>query len=88
MLGLSGKNADGAHPYFVTPEHTARARSILGPDRFLAPEQKVLLETVATKAREVARNAMAVYLGLPNYRNNLLTLGFTESDFDDGGRTA
>lgn len=85
MLGLSGSNADGAHPYFVTPEHTARARSILGPDKFLAPEQKVLLETDATKAREIARGAMAMYLGLPNYRNNLLTLGFEEADFEDGG---
>jgi probable F420-dependent oxidoreductase len=85
MMALAGTQADGAHPYFVTPEHTARARSILGPDKFLAPEQKVLLETDAAKAREIARKAMAVYLGLPNYRNNLLTLDFTESDFDDGG---
>ena len=85
MLGLAGTEADGAHPYFVTPEHTARARSILGPDKFLAPEQKVLLETDATKAREIARKAMAVYIGLPNYRNNLLTLGFNESDFEEGG---
>ena len=85
MLGLAGTAADGAHPYFVTPEHTARARSILGPDKFLAPEQKVLLETDATKAREIARKAMAVYIGLPNYRNNLLTLGFIESDFEEGG---
>ena len=43
MLGLARDQADGAHPYFVTPEHTARAREILGPDKLLAPEQKVLL---------------------------------------------
>ena len=28
---------------------------------------------------------MSTYLGLQNYRNNLLTLGFEESDFEDGG---
>jgi len=28
---------------------------------------------------------MAVYVGLPNYRNNLLELGFEASDFEDGG---
>ncbi|MEM1113797.1 MAG: TIGR03620 family F420-dependent LLM class oxidoreductase [Pseudomonadota bacterium] len=85
MLGLAGSAADGAHPYFVTPEHTARAREIMGPDKFLAPEQKVLLEKDPSTAREAARKHMSVYLGLPNYRNNLLTLGFTESDFDGGG---
>lgn len=85
MLGLAGAETDGAHPYFVTPEHTARAREILGPDKFLAPEQKVLLVSDASEARAIARKAMAVYIGLPNYRNNLLTLGFEESDFEDGG---
>lgn len=85
MLGLAASQADGAHPYFVTPEHTARAREILGPDKFLAPEQKVLLVKDASQAREISRKAMAIYLSLPNYRNNLLTLGFEKSDFEDGG---
>ncbi len=85
MLGLAAEVADGAHPYFVTPEHTARARAILGPDKLLAPEQKVLLVRDASEARRLARKAMALYLGLQNYRNNLLWLGFTESDFENGG---
>lgn len=85
MLGLAGSQTDGAHPYFVTPEHTARARDIMGPDAFLAPEQMVLLEKDPSEARRLARQTMATYLGLPNYRNNLLTLGFSESDFDNGG---
>ncbi|MBT4518828.1 MAG: TIGR03620 family F420-dependent LLM class oxidoreductase [Halieaceae bacterium] len=85
MLGLAASDADGAHPYFVTPEHTARARDILGPDKLLAPEQKILLMTSPGEARAVARQHMATYMGLPNYRNNLLTLGFTEQDFDGGG---
>lgn len=85
MLGLARDHAAGAHPYFTTPEHTARAREILGPDRFLAPEQKLVLETDPGRARTTARRAMGMYLALPNYRNNLLTLGFDESDFADGG---
>ena len=85
MLGLARDAADGAHPYFVTPEHTAIARDILGPAPLLAPEQKVLLMTDASEARAVARQAMATYLGLANYRNNLLRLGFTEEDFEHGG---
>lgn len=85
MLGLSSSAADGAHPYFVTPEHTAKARQIIGPDKFLAPEQKVLLVKDASEARPIARKFMAMYLGLENYRNNLLTLGFNNNDFEQGG---
>ena len=85
MLGLAAAQTDGAHPYFVTPEHTVRAREILGPGKLLAPEQKVLTVTDATQARAIARQHMAMYIALPNYRNNLLTLGFTEDDFENGG---
>lgn len=85
MLGLAAEKADGAHPYFVPVEHTARAREILGPDKLLAPEQMVLLETDPAEARRIARGYMATYIGLQNYRNNLLTLDFDESDFDNGG---
>jgi len=81
MLALAAEKTQGAHPYFVTPEHTARAREILGKDKILAPEQKVLLCTDAAKARGVARMAMKIYCGLPNYQNNLKTLGFDDSDF-------
>ncbi len=85
MLGLAAEQADGAHPYFVTVEHTVRAREILGPGKLLAPEQKVLLETDPAEARRIARGYMATYIGLENYCKNLMTLGFEESDFADGG---
>ena len=57
MLGLAGSQTRGAHPYFVTPEHTRRAREIMGPDAWLCPEQKVLLDTDASSARATARQA-------------------------------
>lgn len=82
MLALSRDAAHGAHPYFVPPEHTQIARETLGPDRLLAPEQMVLLDTDPGSAREVARAVMARYLALPNYTNNLLRLGFTDADID------
>ncbi len=80
MLALSAEKADGAHPYFTTPEHTAIAREIIGPDAFLAPEHMVLLETDPDRARRVARENMARYLQLPNYTNNLKRLGFSDED--------
>jgi len=85
MLGLAAEKTRGSHPYFVPPEHTAHAREVMGPDAWLCPEQMVLLETDATRAREVARANMKTYIGLPNYQNNLLQFGFTEADFADGG---
>jgi len=85
MLGLAKEQAQGAHPYFVPPEHTARAREILGPAPFLAPEQKVLRERDPAKARGVARANMRIYLGLPNYQNNLRWLGYGDDDFANGG---
>jgi probable F420-dependent oxidoreductase len=85
MLRLAAEKASGAHPYFVPPEHTARAREILGEGPILAPEQKVLLETDASRAREIARASMKTYLGLPNYQNSLRWLGFGDEDLADGG---
>lgn len=86
MLELARDAADGAHPYMVTPEHTRRAREILGPDKLLCTEQKVLLEPDHAKAMEIARSAAAISMGLtlPNYQNNLLRLGFTPEDFEGG----
>jgi probable F420-dependent oxidoreductase len=85
MLRLAAERADGAHPYLVTPEHTARARSILGPDLFLAPEQAVALTDDEGAARSLARQHLEVYLGLDNYRRSLRRQGFTEEDLADGG---
>lgn len=80
MLELARTHADGAHPYNVTPEHTARARAILGPGKWLCTEQKVLLEPDPVRARAIARQALKIYLTAPNYRNSLKRLGFSDTD--------
>ena len=80
MLELSATAAQGAHPYFVPPEHTVTARQILGPTPLLAVEQMVILDTDAGRARELARSNMARYLQMPNYTNNLRRLGYDEHD--------
>jgi len=84
MLRLAAERADGAHPYNTTAEHTAQARKLLGAGPLLCPEQAVILETNATRARAIARKFLAL-LTLPNYTNNFLRLGFTETDFANGG---
>ncbi len=85
MLGLAASRTRGAHPYLVPPEHTARARKVMGPDAWLCPEQMVLLESDPEKARKIGRANLQVYLGLPNYRNNLKQFGFSDADFENGG---
>ena len=84
-LGPAGAQAVGApqrrrHPYLTTPEHTAQARELIGPDAFIAPEHKVVLTTDAEKARAVGRKALEIYLNLTNYLNSWKRLGFTDED--------
>lgn len=85
MLKLAAERTRGAHPYLVTPEHTARAREIMGAGPLLAPEQGVVLETDPAVAREIARTHLATYLPLPNYNRNWRTLGYTDADLENGG---
>jgi probable F420-dependent oxidoreductase len=80
MLALSATRARGAHPYLVTPEHTASARSTLGEGPLLLPEQSVILCDTAEEARRIGTDWLRAYLALPNYANNLLRSLFSEDD--------
>ena len=85
MLRLAAERTAGALPYFVPPEHTAIARTTMGPEPLLAVEQMVVFDADPTTARDTARQHMAVYLKAPNYTNNLARLGFGPEDVADGG---
>jgi probable F420-dependent oxidoreductase len=80
MLQLSARRGAGAHPYLVTPEHTATARGVLGNGPLLLPEQTVILTGNADEARAIGTDWLRSYLALPNYANNLLRSGFSEDD--------
>jgi probable F420-dependent oxidoreductase len=80
MLALSASRARGAHPYLVTPDHTASARAVLGEGPLLLPEQTVILSDDADAARRIGTDWLKAYLALPNYANNLLRSGFSEGD--------
>jgi probable F420-dependent oxidoreductase len=85
MLELSRDLADGAHPYLVTPQHTARAREILGEGPLLAVEQAVVLTSEREEAMRLGRSHLSRYMRLPNYCNSWLRQGFKEEDLSDGG---
>jgi probable F420-dependent oxidoreductase len=85
MLELARERAAGAHPYYVPVEHTREARSILGPDRLLAPEQAVAFGKNREAARVPGDIYMRNYLALQNYRQNLLRLGWPEDELAPPG---
>jgi probable F420-dependent oxidoreductase len=85
MLQLCRERSAGTHPYLTTPDHTRAAREAVGPERIVAPEQGVVLETDPDRARALARGFLERYLVLPNYFKNWLRHGYTEDDLRDGG---
>lgn len=82
MLELAAERTDGAHPYNVTPEHTAFARSVMGPDAQLCVEQKVMLTTDSEQARAVGGKVMKFYIRAPGYRRCWQRLGFSDEEID------
>jgi probable F420-dependent oxidoreductase len=85
MLEVARDQADGAHPYLTTPEHTARAREALGEGKTLAVEQAAVLTTDRDAWRAAAHAHLEFYTGLPNYRNNWFRFGFNPDDAVRGG---
>ncbi|MGX9674332.1 LLM class F420-dependent oxidoreductase [Mycobacterium sp. HM-7] len=92
VLRLAADRSAGAHPYLTTPEHTAEARKVIGPDAFLAPEHKVVLTDgsaeATEEARAIGRETVDFYLNLSNYLNNWRRLGFSEDDIAKPGSDA
>jgi probable F420-dependent oxidoreductase len=85
MLQLAANETNGTHTYFVPPEHTSKARAAVGAKPWICVAQAVILEGDAAKARAMARTYMKTYVPrLPNYTNNLKTLGWKDEDFQNG----
>jgi probable F420-dependent oxidoreductase len=85
VLGLARDRAAGAIPYLVPPEHTRRARAVLGSGPLLAPEHKVVLDTDPVRARALGRTTVQPHLGMVNYTSNLRRLGWSEEDLSGDG---
>jgi probable F420-dependent oxidoreductase len=85
MLALAAERAAGALTYNATPEATAWARSVLGPEPLLAVEQAVVLESDPAGARRIARGLLDFYMSLPNYVRAWDRLGFGPEERAGGG---
>jgi probable F420-dependent oxidoreductase len=84
MLDLARERSAGAHTYLAPVEHTAWARSHLGPGPLLVPAIKVVLDGDRERAGDIARRSVGAPGRLPAYRQNLRRAGFADADLDDG----
>jgi probable F420-dependent oxidoreductase len=80
MLELASERASGALPMGMPIEHTARTRTLLGPDAFLGVILPVLVGPDGARSREAARQYVAE--SLPNRAGILRSLGYT-TDLND-----
>jgi probable F420-dependent oxidoreductase len=85
MLELARDRTAGAHPYLVTPEHTAQARQLLGDGPLLAVEQAVVPSRDPDVVRARAHWHLEIYTGLANYRASWKRQGFGDDDLVRGG---
>jgi probable F420-dependent oxidoreductase len=80
MYRMAREHAAGALPVLVTPERTAEARQLLGPDTTLAVEQLLVLETDPDRAREIGRGPLKFLATMPAYQANFRRMGFSDDD--------
>ena len=80
MLRMSAERAVGTHPYLTIPSQSAQMRADLGPGVLVAPEQTVVLDDDADRARGAARDFLRMYLQLDNYTTTMHRGGFSEAD--------
>jgi probable F420-dependent oxidoreductase len=85
LLRLAAQRADAANTYLMPPEHTRRAREILGPEKRLNVVLPSCACEDATRARAIGRKALSIYLPLPAYRRQWTRWGFGPEDFEGGG---
>jgi probable F420-dependent oxidoreductase len=84
MMKLA-RQTDGVFVTFAPPELTARARTVMGPEKRVYVIQAFTLQTDPAKARAIGRQYTAFYSRLPNYRDCLTSMGFGDDDYKDGG---
>ncbi len=85
MLALAAGRSAGTHPYLTVPGQTAEARTAVGPDALVAPEQTIVVDSNPGSARRSARDFLRSYLSLTNYTTTMQRGGFTARDLAGEG---
>jgi probable F420-dependent oxidoreductase len=85
MLNVVRDCADGTEPYFSPVAHSELARRLLGEEAWLCPIQTFVSASNRSEARARQERHMRMFLGMPNYRDNLVALGYVPDDLDGAG---
>ena len=88
MQDIASSLVDGIMTWTMPPQVIARSRKHLGPKPAITAQSPVVLSTNAAEAREVGRNYLALWLGLPWYCKAWVEAGFSEADVSNGGSDA
>jgi probable F420-dependent oxidoreductase len=83
MLELARDRSAGAYPFLITPAYAAEARNVLGPDKLLAVNHLVVLESDALRARSIARDTISFFPQIPAYAASLRRQGFSDTDLKE-----
>jgi probable F420-dependent oxidoreductase len=85
MIALAGERSQGAYTYFTDDAHTRGARRLLGPSTFLAANMPAVVAPDLATARTIGEGQMKLYLGMPNYNQNLVRGGWAEDQLAGAG---
>ena len=85
MVALAAERTAGDYTYFSTADHVREVRAAMGPSAFLAADLPVVQAKDRGTARAIGDRHMKVYLSAANYRNNLLRMGWPESELEPPG---
>lgn len=85
MVALARERTAGDYTYFTTVEHVREVREAMGAEHFLAADLPVVFASSLGTAREIGDRHTRLYLSTANYRNNLLRLGWSETDLTPPG---
>ena len=82
---LGAERTDGIITYLMPPVHTQVSRARIGAGPTLSTVAAFIAEPDPGIARTKARAALRMYMQLDYYHREWRKLGFTDSDFADGG---
>jgi len=82
---VAAKKADGLFLFLQTVETTRKAKVVIGSNKKLVVVVRVVLDTNPDSARDLARRACGWYMSQPPYQKVWKSLGFEESDWEEGG---
>ena len=85
MVDLAARRSLGTHPFLVTPDYCAKARSVIGKDNLLAPYVPVVLTRDRDEAHAAAGQWLSQFIGMFQLQFVFARAqGFTDVDLTDG----